>query len=224
MEAGYQVTEQTFTFTFFRELVPAKLSQVSPSSINYATLTMDYSATGDVTGQVVPTNDIQIPPGATPNSSTSGCQPEDFPPASIEPQIALVQRGGCGYAAKAANAVSAGYDAVVVFNEGQPGREDLVGGTLFAPGGVPVVLLSHADGAAIYASAQGGPTVLRVAARTEIRPDTPTTNIVADSPAATPMTSSWSVHTSTRSPQVRASTTTDPGWHQCSRSHGRCRP
>jgi PA domain len=41
-------------------------------------------------------------------------------------------RGGCDFQVKAANAQAAGYDAVIIFNEGNPGRTDLFIGTLGA--------------------------------------------------------------------------------------------
>ena len=99
-----------------------------------------------------------IPPTPEP-SSTSGCEPEDFVPASpTEPQVALIQRGTCFFAVKVANAEAAGYDAVVVFNEGQLGRDRLLDGvTLGGPVDIPVVGLSFADGAALYAAVQAGP-------------------------------------------------------------------
>ena len=78
--AGYTVTEQEFTFPFYQELSPAVLEQVSPTPTTYVTGTFDFSGTGDVTGVVVPTNDIVIPPTPEP-SSTSGCEPGGFTPA-----------------------------------------------------------------------------------------------------------------------------------------------
>ncbi len=60
--------------------------------------------------------------------------------------MALVQRGSCDFVVKARNAQAAGYDAVVVFNEGNPGRTDLFIGTLGGPDvTIPVVGLSYAD-------------------------------------------------------------------------------
>ena len=44
-------------------------------------LTMEYSGSGDVTGALVPTNDIVIPPGAEASTSNSGCEAADFTPA-----------------------------------------------------------------------------------------------------------------------------------------------
>jgi hypothetical protein len=116
-DAGYDVTRQSFDFPFFDELTPAELEQLSPTPTTYETGTFDFSGSGEVTGQVVPTNDIVIPPTPDP-SSTSGCEPGDFVPADpVEPQVALVQRGTCFFADKVANAVAAGYDAVIIFNE-----------------------------------------------------------------------------------------------------------
>jgi Zn-dependent M28 family amino/carboxypeptidase len=185
-QAGYQVSEQAFTFPFYQELEPAELEQVSPTPTTYTTGTYAFSGSGEVTGQVVPTSDIQIPPPAEPGV-TSGCEPEDFSPASpTEPQIALVQRGFCFFEVKAANAQAAGYDAVIVFNEGQPGRQDLFIGSLQRPFTIPVVGLSFADGAALYAQTQAGPVVARVRTLTENDPDRVTTNVIADSPGGDP--------------------------------------
>ena len=183
--AGYTVREQTFTFPFYRELAPAQLEQVSPNPTEYETTTYDYSATGDVTGVVVPTNDIIIPPTPEPSSS-SGCEPEDFTPAPAEPAVALVQRGSCDFVVKVQNAEAAGYDAVIVFNEGQPGREELFTGTLGGPVDVPVVGLSFADGAALYAQTQAGPVTVHVVTSTEVDVNAQTSNVLADSPGGDP--------------------------------------
>jgi hypothetical protein len=183
--AGYQVTEQRFIFPFFQELAPAELSQVSPTPTDYETGTFDFSGSGEVTGPLVPTNDIVIPPTPEP-SSTSGCEPGDFAPAPAEPAVALVQRGTCTFEVKVANAQAAGYDAVIIFNEGNPGREALFIGTLGRPFDIPVVGLSFADAAALYAATQAGPVVMRVFTSTEIDLNRETTNILADSPQGDP--------------------------------------
>jgi Zn-dependent M28 family amino/carboxypeptidase len=177
--AGLQVTEQQFAFTYYNEVSPALVAQVSPTAKTYTAFTADYSPSGDVTGTIVPTNDIQVPPPPTPGV-TSGCEAADFVAASpTQPQIALIQRGTCDYRAKAANAKAAGYDAVIIFNEGQPGRQNAVGGTLFEPAALPVTLISYADGAQLYAATRAGTTVGRVRTHTEIRPAT-TTNVIAE--------------------------------------------
>jgi Zn-dependent M28 family amino/carboxypeptidase len=184
--AGYQVSEQEFTFPFFRELTPATLAQVSPTPVTYTTGIFSFAGSGDITGTVVPTTDVQVPPSPTP-SSTSGCEASDFVPASAtEPQIALVQRGTCTFEVKTQNAIAAGYDAVIIFNEGQPGRDALVTGTLGSVFDVPVVGLSYADGAALVAAAQAGPVTARVVTSTQTDLAAKTSNIIADTPGGDP--------------------------------------
>lgn len=178
--AGYRVKKQSFTFPFFRVLAPATLNV---AGADYATSTFDYSGSGTVTGVVVPTNDVVIPPGAEPSTSNSGCEAADFPAAPAEPAIALIQRGTCDFGTKVDNAVAAGYDAVIIFNEGQPGRDELLDAvTLGAPKSVPVVGLSYADGAAIDALAEAGPVSGTVTTSTEADLNRKTTNVIADSP------------------------------------------
>lgn len=179
--AGYHVRRQAFTFPFYRELAAPTLAQVSPTATTYESATFDYSPTGDVTGTLVPTTDVQVPPTPAP-ASTSGCEPADFPPAPAGPAVALVQRGTCTFEDKATNAAAAGYEAVVIFNEGQPGRTELLTGTLGNPGTIPAVGIGFADGQALYQAAQAGPVTVRVATSTEVDPARTTWNLLADSP------------------------------------------
>ena len=139
-QAGYKVSQQTFQFDFFRELAPAQFSQVSPTAKPYpGTMTFDYSGPGDVTGTLTPI-DVSIPPAAEAGSTDSGCEADDFTPApGSAPAVALIQRGFCNFEVKADLAQAAGYDAVVIFNEGQPGRTEPVDGTLGKPETIPVV-------------------------------------------------------------------------------------
>ncbi len=181
--AGYDVKKQKFTFPFFREVEPATLTQLTPQETDFETATFTYSGSGDVSGTVVPI-DVQIPPPATPGS-TSGCEASDFAAAPTEPSIALIQRGTCTFEVKADNAKAAGYDAVIIFNEGQAGRTDLLIGTLGNPKDIPVVGLSFDDGAALAADAQatGGATA-RVTTSTEADLERETVNVIADLPSS----------------------------------------
>ena len=184
-KAGYKVSEQKFEFQFYQEVTPATLSQVSPTPTPYDVASMTYSGSGDVSGQVVPTRNVVVPATETP-SSASGCAAADFVTASTsEPQVALIQRGTCSFAIKAANAIEAGYDAAVIFNEGNPGRTELINGTLGAPVSIPVVGVSYADGAALYETSQLGPVTVAVSTDiiTEVRT---TSNIIADSRKGNP--------------------------------------
>jgi Zn-dependent M28 family amino/carboxypeptidase len=181
-DAGYNVQTQRFTFPFFRELAPAELSEVSPTARDIETAVLTYSGSGEVTGQVIPTNDIVIPPGPTPSTSNSGCEPGDFTPAPSGPAIALIQRGTCTFEQKADNATAAGYDAVIIFNEGQPGRQEVLQGTLAEPATIPVIGISFADGEALYNETQAGEVTARVFTSTENDPNRETVNVIADSP------------------------------------------
>jgi Zn-dependent M28 family amino/carboxypeptidase len=179
--AGYTVSEQEFTFPFFRDLAAPELEQVSPTPQTYETATFQYSGSGEVTGRLVPVNDNQIPPGPTPSSSNAGCEAADFTPApATEPAVALIQRGTCDFAVKAANAQAAGYDAVIIFNEGQEGRQELLTGTLGGPIDIPVVGLSFADGAALDSAARAGTVVMRVFTSTETELNARTWNLIAE--------------------------------------------
>jgi Zn-dependent M28 family amino/carboxypeptidase len=183
---GYFRTEvQEFDFDFFQETAPAEFERVSPNPETYALtddfLTMEYSGSGDVTGELVPTNDIVIPPGAEASTSNSGCEAGDFEPASAtEPQVALIQRGTCDFVVKAQNAEAAGYDAVVLFNEGQEGRQETLNGTLGGVGvSIPVIGTSFAVGEELYGLTQSGEVVVRVATST-ITETRHTANLIAD--------------------------------------------
>jgi Zn-dependent M28 family amino/carboxypeptidase len=183
-KAGYDVHRQKFTFPFFRELSPATLTQLTPDEQTLETAIYEYSGSGDVSGSVVPTNDVVIP--ATPDpSSTSGCEASDFDPAPAEPSIALVQRGTCTFEAKADNAKAAGYDAVIIFNEGNPGRTDLSVGTLGNPKDIPVVGLSYDDAAALYEDTQAGGATAHITTDVEVDLNRETQNVIADLPTNT---------------------------------------
>jgi Zn-dependent M28 family amino/carboxypeptidase len=185
--AGYEVSEQEFTFPFFRDIAPPELQQVTPNEKDYATATLQYSGSGDVTADLVPTTDVQIPPGAEPNSSNSGCEASDFP-AEVSGNVALIQRGTCDFETKARNAQEAGATAVIIFNEGQPGRTELIAsGTLNVPDfTIPVVGASFADGQELYELDQDGDVTVRVFASTESNLEARATNILADTPAGNP--------------------------------------
>jgi Zn-dependent M28 family amino/carboxypeptidase len=185
--AGYNVTVQEFTYPFFQELTDTTFSRTAPppeepyirgEDFNI----MGYSGSGTVVNApVVPTNDIVIPPNPTP-SSTSGCQLADFKDvrSEPEPQVALIQRGGCLFRPKALNAQAMGYDAAIIFNEGQEGRQELIGGGLSGLGvDIPVLMTTFAVGQELYVASPG--------ARVSISADTiaeerTTSNVIADYP------------------------------------------
>ncbi len=180
--AGYQITVQPFDFAFFQELSLAEMAQTAPNPAVYVNgtdfLTMEYSGSGDVTA-LLQAVDLKLPPTADP-SSTSGCEAADFEGFTAG-NIALIQRGTCTFGLKAQNAQAAGAVGVVIFNEGQPGRQDLFGGTLGGPVAIPVVSISFALGDALNTQLGNGPASLRIKTDTvsEIRQ---TANVLADTP------------------------------------------
>ncbi len=185
---GYEITIQPFDFAFFDELSPSELQRISPDPKDFVNgtdfLTMTQSGSGDATAALQAV-DVTIPPGAAANTSTSGCEASDF--AGFTPgNVALIQRGTCTFFIKATNAEAAGASAVIIFNEGQPGRDGLLAGTLVTPGiTIPVVGTSFAVGAELYANTQAGETIVRVFTDTisEIRE---TYNVLAETPEGNP--------------------------------------
>ena len=170
-EAGYQVSLDPVDVTFN---FPALLQQTAPTSATYQSGVFTNSGAGDVTGQVIPV-DLALAP---PRASTSGCEAADFTGLDFSgpSDIALVQRGTCNFAVKVENAVAAGAEAVVVFNQGDtPDREALALGTLApyeAP--IPVVGASFADGERLAAP---GSTARVQVLEPEIRTDH---NVIAE--------------------------------------------
>ena len=91
--------------------------------------------------------------------------------------IAVIQRGTCTFAVKAANAQEAGALAVVIFNEGQPGRTDVVLGTLGGPVvAIPVVGASFATGEELNAT----PGVVLHVATSTVSETRTTWNVIAE--------------------------------------------
>jgi Zn-dependent M28 family amino/carboxypeptidase len=179
--AGYNVVVQPFNFNFFQETGPSSFERLSPTTRVYVRDTdygvMEYSGSGTVTGNVVPTNDVVIPPSATPGS-TSGCEASDFP-AATSGNIALIQRGTCTFEDKANNAQAAGATAVIIFNEGQPGRTGLIGGTLGNPEAIPVIDTTFAVGEELYKLAQAGTVSVRISTQT-VSETRATSNVIAN--------------------------------------------
>ena len=188
-EAGYTPIRQGFDYLFFQELSTPELDVVAPSPKTYAVttdgvtgdfFTMDYSGSGDVTALIQPTNDIVIPPGQQASTSNSGCETADFSGAVFTGKIALIQRGTCDFIVKAMNAQAAGATGVLIFNEGQPGRDGVLLGTLGGAGAtVPVIGTSFAVGEELYNLSRSGDTTVHMSTDTFTQSRT-TENILAE--------------------------------------------
>jgi hypothetical protein len=136
-----EVSPTAHTFTYNSEFLPAK-------------------STGNVTADMQPAGGIVIPPNSTPPpNSSSGCIASDFN-GFMPGRIALIQRGTCSFGVKVLNAQAAGASGVVIFNEGQVGRTDVLGIALVDAGGIeftppiPVAFTSFAVGSSLYGQYQ----------------------------------------------------------------------
>jgi Zn-dependent M28 family amino/carboxypeptidase len=163
-DVGYEVTQQAFTHRVWRPLDYPSVTIVDGESWNDEddVSILAYSAGGDVTATLVPV-DVIVPVQGAANTSDSGCESADFAdfPAG---SIALIQRGTCYFDDKARNAAEAGASAIIIFNEGQSGRRDVLQGTLGSDWDieVPIVGTTYALGAALYDATQAGPTQVNV--------------------------------------------------------------
>src|SRR5215216_1010564 len=147
--AGYTPEVQRFQAGQFRERNRPLLELADGGGTDLGTggdyRTFEFSGSGDVTAPVQPV-DLRLPPGQTPDSSTSGCEPADFT-GFPRGAVALLQRGTCPFRTKVDNAQRAGAAAAVIFNEGQADRTEVPAGTLGGPGiTLPVVAASFQVG------------------------------------------------------------------------------
>jgi Zn-dependent M28 family amino/carboxypeptidase len=182
--AGYRVRFQEFQFPFVADRSPPVLRAVGTggwsfrANRDYGTLL--YSGSGAVEAPVVAVDLLLPSPSA--NASTSGCEAADF--ASFpRGAVALLQRGTCFLREKVEHAAAAGAGAVVVMNEGNPGRRALYQATLGAPrASVPALAASTEVGDALRNGRLSGPTGVTVALRADVIAETRRTrNVIAES-------------------------------------------
>ncbi|HZO98238.1 MAG TPA: M28 family peptidase [Gaiellaceae bacterium] len=187
-DAGYDPVVQSFEFPFFQELAPPTLALTAPAAKTYAAgtdfATMTYSGGDDVTGAVEETAGNLFPPPPTPGSS-AGCEASDFAGFTAG-NVALIQRGTCTFHDKALNAQNAGASAVLIFNEGQPGRTAVINGTLGSPDfTIPVLGTTFALGQELHDLLVSGPVSVHVATST-ISETRTAANVLADAPGGDP--------------------------------------
>ena len=137
--AGYDVTIQPYSFTYYAYRGTPALQEVSPTAHDYVLGTEwgPGKSTGTATAEIQPAGGIVLPPTQTP-SSASGCSAADFN-GFVPGRIALIQRGSCFFGVKVLNAQAAGASGVVIFNEGNPNRTDLFIGRLIDAAGNPII-------------------------------------------------------------------------------------
>ena len=110
-EAGYEPTVQEFPFTYAEEY--SELERISPSPRVFVQGSEFLRNTFDSgTPEGTATGTLFVIPAA---DATDGCEAGDFAGMAAG-QIALIQRGGCGFAIKALAAQAAGAAGVIIYN------------------------------------------------------------------------------------------------------------
>ena len=182
--AGYRVRFQEFSFPFVFDRSPPVLRVVGAATRSFRAerdyTTLGYSGSGAVEARVVAVDLLVPSPG--PNASTSGCEASDFN-GFPKGAVALLQRGTCFFREKLANAVAAGASAVIVFNEGNPGRRAVFAATLGAPqASIPGLAASFELGDELRDSVRDGPTGVTVRVETDLVAERRRTrNVIAES-------------------------------------------
>ncbi|HZM38624.1 MAG TPA: M28 family peptidase [Acidimicrobiales bacterium] len=188
--AGYDVSLDEFTFVEeFIEGSPPVLQETAPEPQTFVPGTrpafdgdfVTFTGTGDVTAPVQAV-DLVLPPTPAPNGSTSACEAEDF--AGFTPgNIALIQRGTCPYVQKAANAQEFGASAIILFNEGQPGRTAVPNNLPLGAEGVHIPGVGTSFAVGVDLSDPG--TVARVKTETDEVLGS-SVNVIAETPGGDP--------------------------------------
>lgn len=188
--AGYVVSLHAFNFLYNADATPPIFQQITPTPTSYVDgvdfSSMTFSPNGDFTAAVTAV-DLTLPPAAVP-SSTSGCEAADFAGFPVG-NIALVQRGTCSFAQKGEMAAAAGAAAVIVFNEGQPGRTARVDGTLGGPVAhtSPVIGTTFDIGFDLSNGVTNGATGSTAQVRVDrLFEERTTHNVIAESPGGDP--------------------------------------
>jgi hypothetical protein len=197
-DAGLDVSFQDFNYNldFLADFTPPRLGVVSGGAareyvpgIAGGSLGGDFgsmfnSQSTNITAPVWAI-DLNLDPAAPVNSNTSGCQPSDYN-GMPDGAIALVQRGTCTFAKKFKNADSSGAGAMVLFNEGQPGRTvplwfDVTGIN------IPSMAATYDTAEDLANGIENGNTGLVGRFKIDWRPGTyPTRNVIAETPNGDP--------------------------------------
>src|SRR5256885_5812744 len=186
--AGYDVTLQRYKFLYYAFIGTPAFSEVLPTAKTYV-LNTDWGAgqsKGVANAQLQPAGGIVLPPTQT-SSSTSGCTSGDFN-GFVAGRIALIQRGGCNFGVKVQNAQAAGASGVIIFNEGNPGRTDLLIGSIVDAAGtpfvpmIPVAFTTFAIGQDLLNQSHSGPApTMNISVRATVDPNRDDWNVIAES-------------------------------------------
>ncbi|MFE2727993.1 M28 family metallopeptidase [Kitasatospora sp. NPDC059327] len=173
--AGLKVSKQEFEYTFFQALAQ-RLTVVSPQAEDVPVIAMTYSVGG-------PEGGLTAPLAVVPADATTGCEAGDYAAGAFTGRIALIKRGGCSFAVKAAAAADAGALGAIVYNN----TDGDLNGTLGEPtaGRVPTGGIGRAAGEALVAKAAAGPVTVGLDIRTFME-KRKTWNVIAETRGGDP--------------------------------------
>jgi aminopeptidase YwaD len=157
---GYQPVVEPFDVEYYVE--QALLEVLSPQASTVESRALHLSASGEATGELV---------------AAGIGRPEDFPPAGVAGQVALLERGELTFSQKVANAAAAGATAVVVYNN-EPGSFH---GNLSEGSAIPAVGVSQEDGQRLLGLLGQGPVTVHLLVEASQRQAT-SHNVVARPP------------------------------------------
>ncbi|MEV0531944.1 M28 family metallopeptidase [Kitasatospora sp. NPDC050463] len=174
-QAGLKVSKQEFEYTFFQALAQ-RLTVVSPQAEDVPVIAMTYSVGG-------PEGGLTAPLAVVPVDGTTGCEAGDYAAGAFTGRIALIKRGGCSFAVKAAAAADAGALGAIVYNN----TDGDLNGTLGDPtaGRLPTGGISKAAGEALVARAAAGPVTVGLDIRTFME-KRKTWNVIAETRGGDP--------------------------------------
>lgn len=161
--AGFIVERQEFPFLFDQ----TRTATLTVAGTAVPVVRMTYSAN-------TPTAGVTSTLAVVPFDSTPGCEVSDFTAAGVAGKIALVSRGICTFASKAANAAAAGAVGVVVYNNVPGAAGGSLGGVV--EGSAPAGAITQAAGQALIAQ-NGAAATLNLQGTTEERV---TYNVIAE--------------------------------------------
>ena len=157
---GYQPVVEPFEAEYYVE--QASLEVLSPEAIALEPRALRRTAQGETTGELV---------------AAGIGRPEDFPPAGVATQVALLERGELTFSEKVANAAAAGATAVVVYNN----EAGSFRGDLSAESAIPAVGISREDGQRLLGLLGQGPITVHLSVEASQRQAT-SRNVIARPP------------------------------------------
>ncbi|WP_275563625.1 MULTISPECIES: M28 family metallopeptidase [Streptomyces] len=170
-KAGYDVSYQEFPF-MYTETLAEKLAVLSPSPRGVTVSALTYTKSTPVGGTKAELAGVPVDA-----DGSHGCEPSDFAADAFTGRIALVQRGGCTFAVKQANAAAAGAVGALIYNN----VDGVLSGTLGSAEAakIPTGGISKADGQALAAAVAAGPVEVNMEVR-QLHEQRTTRNVIAE--------------------------------------------